>query len=368
MPPKNKIIQPINAPFEDLAKAIVTDPLVADVNKFLAKSKKNREGMGAASNQLEMELIRFDGQNTPVDLNFDWSHETVWATRQQIALLFDSDADTIGEHISSIYDSGELDREATTGFFPVVRLEGSRQVSRELEHYNLDVILSVGYRVSSARATEFRKWATKTLRQYITDGFALNESRLRSDPHALRELAAKVRALRADEKNIYQGVRDVFAFGSSDYNKDAQIVRSFYAKVQDKFLYAVTGKTAAEIKLQRADHKKPAMGLTSIKGILPERADADVGKNYLHEQELYSLHILCEQFLLFVESKAIRGQKLTMAELSAKFDELLKFQGHAVFSGYQEYLAQKAQSHAQKEFDLWRERVKELPRDQKRLA
>ena len=196
----------------------------------------------------------------------------------------------------------------------------------------------------------------------------LDEQRLRDDLHALRELAARVRALRSDEKNIYQGVRDVFAFGYSDYDKESQIVWSFYAKVQDKFLYAVTGKTAAELKLERANHKKPAMGLTAMKGEHPERADVDVGKNYLHEQELYALHILCEQFLLFVESKAIRGQRLTMGELSAKFDDLLRFQGHTVFNGYQEYLAQKAKSHAQREFHLWRERVKGPPRKQRKIA
>jgi hypothetical protein len=160
----------------------------------------------------------------------------------------------------------------------------------------------------------------------------------------------------------------VFAFGSADYDKDSQIVRSFYARIQDKFLYAVTGKTASELKLDRADHRKPSMGLITIKGEHPERADADVGKNYLHEQELYGLHILCEQFLLFVESKAIRGQQLTMAELSAKFDDLLKFQGHTVFVGYQDYIAQKAKTHAQREFDLWRERTKGLPKEQRRIA
>lgn len=368
MPPKDRTIEPLNGLFDDVAEAIVSAPSIADVNKFVAKSKKTREAMGAAGSQLEMELVRFDGQNAPVDLSFDWSHETVWATQQQIAVLFDKDTDTIGHHIKTVYNDGELEQGATTAKFAVVRLEGGKQVSRELTHYNLDVILSVGYRVSSAKATEFRKWATQTLRRYITDGFALNEARLRSDPNALRDLAAKIRELRASEQNIYQAVRDVFKLGSTDYNSASDVVRSFYARLQDKFLYAITGKTAAQIKLDRADHRKPAMGMTTIKGDVPERADADIGKNFLDDQELYSLHILCEQFLLFVESKAIRGQKLTMTELSGKFDELLRVQGHSVFTHYDEYLAQRAKSHAMKEFDLWRERVKDVPRDQKRLA
>ena len=230
------------------------------------------------------------------------------------------------------------------------------------------MILSVGYRVSSQRATAFRQWATRTLKDYITQGYALDEQRLRDDPQALRDLAVKVRALRSDEKNIYHGVREVFAFGSSDYDKDAPAVRSFYAKIQDKFLHAVTGMTASEIKLERADHRKPAMGLTDMKGDHPTRFDVGTSKNYLHHDELYALHILCEQFLLFVESKAIRGQKLTMAELSSKFDDLLRFQGHAVFTDYRDYLKDKANSHAQREYDAWFERTKGLPKDQKRIA
>jgi hypothetical protein len=138
--------------------------------------------------------------------------------------------------------------------------------------------------------------------------------------------------------------------------------------VQDKFLYAVTGMTAAQIKLARADHRLPAMGLYSMRGECPERADADVGKNYLDGRELYALHILCEQFLLFVESKAVRGQRLAMAALSGKFDELLVVQGRTVFTQYNEAWAQKAKSHAQQEFDLWRERTRGLPPSQRRIA
>jgi hypothetical protein len=289
----------------------------------------------------------------------------VWATQQQIADTFGIASNTVTEHLKNIFRDGELDETAVARR---IRARGKDGKEYSLLHYSLDAILSVGYRVSSKRATAFRQWATRTLKAFIEQGFALDEQRLRDDPHALRELAARVRALRAGEQNVYQGVRDVFAFGSVDYDKDSPVVRSFYAKLQDKFLFAVTGKTAAEIKLERADHRKPAMGLTAIRGDVPERSDAEIGKNYLMEDELYSLHILCEQFLLFVESKAIRGQQMTMRQLAQKFDELLEFQGHAVFSEYREYLVQKAKSHAQREFDLWRERVKSVPRDQRRLA
>jgi hypothetical protein len=318
--------------------------------------------------QGELSLIRYETPECVTAFSLDPTNETVWATEQQMATLFGVGVPAISKHITNIYAVGELTPQATFSKMEIVREEGKRCVRRPIDHYNLDMILSVGYRVSSPKATAFRRWATQTLRDYIVQGFALNEARLRDDPHALRELAARVRALRADEQNVYKNVRDVFAFGSTDYDKDSNLIRTFYAKLQDKFLYAATGKTAAELTLARADYTKPAMGLTSMKGDLPERADVETGKNYLEEDELYSLHILCEQFLLFVESKAIRGQSMTMAELSFKFDDLLRFQGHTVFSEYKEYLVQRAKSHAQREFDLWRERVRTLPRDTRRLA
>jgi AraC-like DNA-binding protein len=158
-----------------------------------AKAKKSREAANEISAQIEMELVRFDGENAHVDLNFDWSHETVWATQRQIADLFGVDRSVVTKHVANIFESGELEPKATCANFALVRLEGGRRVSREVEHYNLDVILSVGYRVSSAKATEFRKWATQTLRRYITDGFALNESRLRSDPNAGRPSNRSIR-------------------------------------------------------------------------------------------------------------------------------------------------------------------------------
>lgn len=322
-----------------------------------------------AASQGELPLVHYETPECVADLSFDPSNETIWATQNQIAALFGVDRSVISRHLKNIYDSNELDMKGTCAIIAQVRIEGGKTVTRQLEHFNLDAILSVGYRVSSLKATDFRRWATRTLRQYITQGFALDEGRLRSDPQALRELAAKVRALRADEINIYQGVRDVFAFGSSDYSKDSPEVSAFFAKLQDKFHYAVSGMTAAEIVLARANHKVPAMGLKSMKGEFPVRADIDVGKNYLDKDEIYALHILCEQFLLFVESKALRGQKLTMRELSEKFDQLLVLQGHTVFTDYVNgYLRQKARMHAHAEFDLWRERTKRLPGPDRALA
>jgi hypothetical protein len=336
---------------------VAVDKPAVDIDKFLTKVRRSREAANEVSSQLDFELVRFNGENAAVDLNVDWSKETVWASRQQIADLFGRDADTIGEHIQNLYSEGELDRAATTGNFPVVRLEGGRQVSREIEHFNLDVILSVGYRVSSVKATEFRKWATQTLRRYITDGFALNEARLRNDPHALRDLAAKVRALRSEEIQIYEAVRDCFKVAALDYDKDDPQVRTFYARLQDKFLFAITGKTASELILERADGTKHNMGVMACKGSMPKKAEARVGKNYLLSDEIYVLHILCEQFLLYAESKAIRGQSMTMADLSNKLDGLLETNEYPVFSGYRDYLKDRAMEHAEIEWFRWSEAV-----------
>lgn len=324
-----------------------------DMDKFLERSRKIREAAVAVAEQIDFELVRFNGENAAIDFNVDWSHETVWATQQQIADLFGKDRNTIGHHISTMYADGELERSATTSNFGVVRKEGNRQVSREIEHYNLDVILSVGYRVSSVKATEFRKWATQTLRRYITDGFALNEARLRDDPRALRDLASQVRALRTGEKSIYQAVRDCVAVAANDYDKDNPQVRNFYARFQDKFLYAATGKTASELVLERADGTKHNMGLTVVKGKHPSRTEAKVGKNYLYRDEILILHIICEQFLLYAESKAIRGRTMTMHDLSGKLDALLETNDYAVFPGYRDFLKERAVEHAEIEWHRW---------------
>lgn len=315
--------------------------------------------------QSELQLVEYNTKECQADFTLDPSNETVWATQAQIAAAFGIAENTVTGHLKTIFREGELDEAAVARKFRARAKDGKVY---NLLHYSLDAILSVGYRVSSKRATAFRQWATQTLKDYIVQGFAINEARLRDDPRALRELAAQVRALRSDEKNIYASVREAFKVGSSDYDKDAQVVRTFYSRFQDRFLHAVSGKTAAELKLERADHKKPAMGLTSVKGEVPERSDADIAKNYLDQQELYGLHILCEQFLLFIESKAIRGQKMTMKEMASKFEELMRVQGHTVFPEYKEYLAQKAKTHAQTEYNFWRDRVSKLPLEQRHLA
>lgn len=228
----------------------------------------------------------------------------------------------------------------------------------ETKHYNLDAILSVGFRVNGAKAIRFRRWAALTLKSYIVDGYAINELRLRADPAAANRLAAKLREIRSEEKNIYASVREYFKTASTDYDATSPKCRKFYATLQDKFHYAITGKTASEIILKRADHKKPAMGMQIFEGNMPTISEAQIGKNYLERDELYTMHILCEQLLLHIESKAIRNKAMTMEELSEKLNDLLVFNEYPVFNGYKDFYKDKAIKHAQAEFAMFLVRLK----------
>ncbi len=317
-------------------------------------------------NQGEFQLVHYDAQECQADFTLDPSNETVWATQQQIADAFGISTNTVREHLQNIFRERELDEPTTARKFRGVGRNGREY---NLLHYSLDAILSVGYRVSSKRATAFRQWATQTLKDYIVQGFAINEARLRDDPHALRELAAKVRALRSDEMNVYKAVRDVFALASSDYSKDAPEIGLFFAKLQDKFTYAITGQLSSQILLDRASHLLRDMGLTSMKGSRPSHGDVQVAKNYLFKDELYALHILCEQFLLFIESAALRGKQLRMGELTDKFDDLLRLIGHPVFTEYKDALSNRARQHAVRELELYQNRlVVERNQEKQRMA
>lgn len=322
--------------------------------------KRARKITAKVAEQFELHFARFKVEEKEIEFPIDITHGTVWATERQIADLFGIDQRTVSEHVKNIFGDNELTlSEATYRKIRSVRDEGGRLVERDLNHYSLKVILAVGYRTSSPRAIEFRGWATRTLEAYVTDGYVLNERRLRDDPAALKDLAARVRALRNDEKNIYTAVRECFRAAAVDYDPGSQAAKSFYAKLQDKFLYAVSEQTASEIVIGRADGERPNMGLTSMKGSFPTFQDAKVGKNYLDQDELHILHILGEQFLLYAESKAFRGQPVTMAQLLRKLDELLTTNEYPVLSGYgPEYLRGKADTHARAELERFKGRTR----------
>jgi len=326
-----------------------------DSDKAADAAKRAAKAANESAKGIEFELVSFKTGDKTLKINIDVTGETVWATQQQIADLYERDKRTVSEHIQTIISEGELEEGSVVRKFRTTASDGK---SYEIVHYDLDMILAVGFRVKSPKATQFRKWAYQTLRSYIVDGYAINEARLRDDPSALNKLAADLRRLRAEEKNIYANVREFFKLGSTDYNSDSAECRKFYAILQDKFHFAITGNTASQIIINRADHRKPNMGLTSFGGNMPSIDEAKIGQNYLDRDELYTLHILCEQFLLYVESKAIRGKKMTMSELGRKLDELLRVNDYPVFGGWKDFLKDKAIRHAQAEYAMFAVRLK----------
>lgn len=278
------------------------------------------------------------------------SDETIWATQKTISRLFDVGVPAISKHLNNIFEIGELEEDRVVSILETTASDG--KIYRT-QHYNLDAIISIGYRVNSKKATQFRRWATDVLSQYIKDGFVIDEIRLKEDPEKLNKLASKIRELRASEKNVYASVRECFKLAASDYEPSSDEVRSFYALLQDKFHHAVTRMTSSKLILDRADHADKNMGIQSLKQHYPTLQEAKVGKNYLSEIELYRLHLLSEQFLLYAESTALRGEIMTMKQLHQQLDNLLLLNGYPVFDGYQDYLKDKAMAHAEREYKLF---------------
>lgn len=317
--------------------------------------------------RIEGPKASFDLAGPPIEFQFDVGAETIWATQQQMAELFEVNVPAISKHISNIYAEGELDRAPTLSILETVRSEGARQVTREMEHYSLDMILAVGYRVSGKKATQFRQWATSKLGAYIRDGYVLNERRLRDDPDALQSLAEKVRALRSEEKHVYARVRDAFVLTASDYDSSSDEARRFFTSLQEKFTYAAAECTSAELILARADGSKDHMGMSSFLGAKLTKKDTTIAKNYLLDQELKYLHLVSEAFLVFLEGKAMKGKKITMAELASKMDRILEFNEMPVFPGYKQgYLRDRADAHAHKQYELFKTRAAQAKYDQSR--
>ncbi len=276
-------------------------------------------------------LAIFKAENQEISLPVDFEKDTVWATQEQIAAMFGRDRSTIASHIQSILKEGELVELSVCGKFPQTGSDGK---TYQVAHYNLDMILSVGYRVSSPKATAFRKWASTVLKGYIQDGYALNGKRLNSDPAALLKLAQEVRAIRTSEKNLYTQVRETFAECSIDYDKDDPAARTFFATSQDTFHYAASQQTAAQIIMSRADAAKPNMGLTALGNRTPTAADVTVAKNYCSPEELRKMELVGEAWLLYAEGMAIQGKQVSMRRLLEKLKELVAQYEFPVFVGY----------------------------------
>lgn len=301
---------------------------------------------------------KYKVEDTDKEVSFpiDMEGDTVWATQAQMAELFGVQQPIISKHIADIYEEGEADKAATYSKMELVRQEGERSVKRQIDHYNLDVILAVGYRVSGKKATAFRKWATGVLKGYIQDGYALDGKRLENDPTALLKLAQEVRAIRTSEKALYLQVREVFSMMAIDYDKDADEARRFFASAQDIMHYASSEKTATEIIVERADASKPNMGITALGNMKPTAKDVTVAKNYCSADELRKMEIIGESFLLYAESLAAQQKQVSMARLLSKFQEMVGFYEYPVFRGYGpgRPTRDQANRHAKAQYEMFK--------------
>lgn len=308
------------------------------------------------SNESNFSVVVFQQDQELIDFKIHQESQEIWATIKEIAALYGVDKDTIAYHINNIYRDEELSEASTTEDFQVVQNEGNRAVKRILTHYNLDIIISVGYRVNAKKAIAFRQWATHTLKTYLEQGYLINEKALRDSPEKVNELAAKVRAIRSGEKQVYTKVRDCFKISASDYDPSSKEVRMFYMLLQDKFHHAITGMTSSKLILDRANHLEENMGLYNMAGTFPKPKEIEVGKNYLRPEELYRLHLLSEQFLLYAESTALQGKQMTMASLHKQLDRVLTLNDYDVFPGYTDYIKEEALDHARQEFERYKKK------------
>jgi len=294
-----------------------------------------------------------------VKLNVLLQDETIWLTQKTMGILFDTTPQNITIHLKNIFESGELEEGATCKEFLQVQMEGGREVSRKQKMYNLDVIISVGYRVNSAKATQFRIWATKTLKEYIIKGFVLDDNRLKQGETVFgkdyfKELLERVRSIRASERRIYQQITDIFAECSIDYDPKAEITKNFYAMVQNKFHFAITGQTAAEIIFKNANAKKENMGLTTWKNAPKGRivkTDTTIAKNYLQEKEIKQLERTVTGYFDYIENLIERENTFTMEGLAKSVDKFLNFNEFKILEGKGTKSHGQAISKAGKEYD-----------------
>lgn len=302
------------------------------------------------------DIIFYTTPQGDVRVEVFFEDETFWLTQKRIAELFGKDVRTVNEHLNRIFEEGELDREATIRKFRIVQQEGDRSVAREVDHYNLDAIIAVGYRANSKKATQFRIWATRALKEYIIKGFLLDDERLkqgrRFGQDYFRELLERIREIRASERRFYQQITDIYATCSVDYDPKAETTRLFYATVQNKLHWAITGHTAAELIAGRAKADTPNMGLTTWKNS-PDgkvlRSDVGVAKNYLSEAELKALNRIVNMYLDYAENQAERQIPMTMEQWAVKLDAFLQFNDYNVLEHAGRVSAEVAQRLAEGE-------------------
>lgn len=307
-------------------------------------------------NDKENKLLLYKDDEGKVSVNVRFADEDVWLTQEQLALIYDTTQQNISQHVINIYNDKELDDEATHKKFLLVRKEGSRNVNRNLDHYNLDMIIALGYRVQSQVAVRFRRWATQRLHEYIQKGFTMDDERLKQGGNRyFRELLQRIRDIRSSERNFYQQVTDIYAT-SVDYDPRAKMTKLFFATVQNKMHYAVHEHTAAELIYERVDNEKPFVGMTNFKGNYVTRDDVKIAKNYLSELELQRLNLLTSQFLDYAEFQALEQNPMTMANwIEALDDQILRLRKN-VLEGNGSISHAEAIEKAEREFEIYRER------------
>jgi len=308
------------------------------------------------------ELLLYKTPNGKVKVEVFLRDETIWLTQARIGEVFGVDRTVVTKHLQNIYSEGELDKNLTSAKIARVQNEGNRIVTREVEYYNLDAILSVGYRVSSSQATHFRIWATERLKEYIVKGFTMDDERLK-DPRRIfgkdyfEEQLARIRDIRSSERRVYQKITDIYIQCSADYTSNSDLTKQFFATVQNKLHFAITGQTAAEIIHKRVDSTKPNIGLTVWKnspdGVIRE-SDVLVAKNYLNEKELVQLNKIVSMFLDFAEMQAERGIVMHMKDWVAKLDAFLKFNDHEVLNHVGKISHDLAEALAKKEYEIYK--------------
>lgn len=307
-------------------------------------------------NDKENKLILYKDDEGKVSVNVRFADEDVWLTQEQLALVYGTTQQNISQHVVNIYKDEELEDEATHKKFLLVRQEGSRKVNRNIDHYNLDMIIALGYRVQSQVAVRFRRWATQRLHEYIQKGFTMDDERLKQGGNRyFRELLQRIRDIRSSERNFYQQVTDIYAT-SVDYDPRSKMTKLFFATVQNKMHYAVHEHTAAELIYERVNNEKPFVGMTNFKGNYVTRDDVKIAKNYLSELELQRLNLLTSQFLDFAEFQALEQNPMTMANwIEALDDQILRLRKN-VLEGNGSISHAEAIEKAEREFEIYRER------------
>ncbi len=308
------------------------------------------------------EIILYRSEDGAIKVDVLFEDETVWLTQSQMAELFSTTPQNITTHIGNAYQEGELSQDSTCKDFLQVRQEGNRSVQRNLAHYNLDVIISVGYRVKSQHGTQFRQWATQRLRDYIIKGFVLNEERFKSGSsmNYFRELLDKIRDIRLSEKVFYQQIKDIYTT-SIDYDPNNDMTLAFFKEIQNKLLWAVSGKTAAELVYYRANSELPQMGLTSTaKPNKVLKGDVTVGKNYLKEDEIAMLKVIVEQYLAFAEAQALAHKPMYMVDWISRLSMLLTMNEKSILTHQGKISHALAVKKSGEEYDKYKEQQKHL--------